>query len=62
MHHAYPDLEAELSQALGQEEVVGEGSSHLHDSDDGCVHLVLPVLEHTLVGRHILLNLQMRKH
>ena len=37
---------------------MAEHLAHLHDPDNGCVHLVLPVMEDALRGAHILFLLQ----
>ena len=46
----YLDREFELVIELCNEHVVAEGFTHFHDPDNGCIHLILSVLEHTLCG------------
>ena len=48
------DGEFELRVELVEEEGVRESLSHLHDPYDGGVDLVLAVLEHSLLGRLLL--------
>ena len=35
----YSDMETELADTLGEQQVMGEGASHLHDPNDGRVNL-----------------------
>lgn len=37
---------------------MAEGLSHLHDSHDRCINLILTVLENSLLGRLLLLRLE----
>ena len=53
----YLDGELELFVELGYEHVVTECLPHLHDADDGCVDLVLTVLEDSLRRTRVLLLL-----
>ena len=50
----YLDGELELVVELGQQQVVAQRLPHLHDPHDGGVDLVLAVLEHSLLGRLLL--------
>lgn len=54
---SYLDGELELVVELGDEQVVRERLTHLHDAHDGRVDLVLSVLEHALLRRLLLLAL-----
>ena len=56
------DGELELVVELADEQVVAERLPHLHDAHDGGVDLVLPVVEHALRRRHVLLRLRRQKH
>ena len=60
-HRQYLDGELELVVEFGDEEVVRQTFAHLHDSDDGRVHLVLAVVEDSLRRRRVLLLLNMQK-
>ena len=54
----YLDGEFELFIQLSDQHVVAEALAHLHDADDGGVHLVLTVLEDALRCDRVLLGLQ----
>lgn len=51
------DRELELSIELCNEIVVRQRLAHLHDTHNGCIHLVLAVLEHPLRGTGVFLLL-----
>lgn len=51
------DRELQLVVELRHQQVVAEGLPHLHDAHHSCIDLVLPVLEDTLRGAHLLLHL-----
>lgn len=53
--------EFQLIVQFRNQEIVPQSLSHLHYPDDGCVDLVLPVLEHPLRGADLLLHLRDRR-
>lgn len=53
----YLHWELELIVDLRHQKVVAEGLPHFHDTDNGCVNLVLPVLEDPLSSAGLFLHL-----
>ena len=53
----YLDGELELFVQLRYKHVVAECLPHLHDADDGCIDLILAVLEDSLRRTRVLLLL-----
>ena len=54
---AYLHREPQLVVELRDQEVMAQSLAHLHNPDNGCVNLVLPILEHSLLGVSLFLNL-----